>query len=136
MMYAFADWMIPRPSNFAEWFGSLGGSLYSLFQIMTLESWSMGIVRPVIEKFPHAWAFFVPFIVVATFTMLNLVVAVIVNALQSLQEEAVAAEAERASKEAAAVETAVVDELKSLRAEVAALRQSLDKRRMVLADGA
>ncbi|MFT5173429.1 MAG: voltage-gated sodium channel, partial [Gammaproteobacteria bacterium] len=32
--------------HFPQWFGSLGESLYSLFQIMTLESWSMGIVRP------------------------------------------------------------------------------------------
>ncbi|MEM9765104.1 MAG: ion transporter, partial [Pseudomonadota bacterium] len=29
----------------AEWFGTIGKSAYSLFQIMTLESWSMGIVR-------------------------------------------------------------------------------------------
>src|SRR5690606_36649885 len=50
-----------------EWFGGLGPSLYTLFQVMTLESWSMGIVRPVMESHPWAWAFFVPFIVVATF---------------------------------------------------------------------
>jgi hypothetical protein len=31
---------------------------------MTLESWSMGIVRPVMEVFPWAWAFFIPFILV------------------------------------------------------------------------
>ena len=55
-----------------EWFGDLGRSLYTLFQIMTLESWSMGIARPVMENFPYAWAFFVPFILVATFTVLNL----------------------------------------------------------------
>ena len=121
--------------DFPEWFGSLGGSLYSLFQIMTLESWSMGIVRPVMEKFPHAWAFFVPFIVVATFTMLNLVVAVIVNALQTLHEEAVAVKAETAEMEAAAADTMVVDELRSLRAEIAALRRALDERRLTLVDG-
>ena len=34
-------------AEFDEWFGSVGRSMYSLFQIMTLESWSMGIVRPV-----------------------------------------------------------------------------------------
>ena len=56
---------------FDEWFGTLGRSLYSLFQIMTLESWSMGIVRPVMEAFPFAWAFFVPFIVITAFSVLN-----------------------------------------------------------------
>ena len=71
---------------YPEWFGHLGRSLYTLFQIMTLESWSMGIARPVMEGFPYAWAFFVPFILVATFTMLNLFIAIIVNAMQSYQE--------------------------------------------------
>ncbi len=50
-------------STHPQWFGDLGSSLYTLFQIMTLESWSMGIVRPVMESHPWAWAFFVPFII-------------------------------------------------------------------------
>lgn len=72
---------------FPEWFGSIGKSLYSLFQIMTLESWSMGIVRPVMEVFPYAWLFFVPFILVTTFAALNLLIGVIVNSMQELQDE-------------------------------------------------
>ena len=67
-----------------EWFGSLGKSLYSLFQIMTLESWSMGIVRPVMESHPLAWSFFVPFIIIATFTILNLFIGIIVSTMQEL----------------------------------------------------
>ena len=67
-----------------DWFGSLGKSLYTLFQIMTLESWSMGIVRPVMESHPLAWAFFVPFIVIATFTILNLFIGIIVSTMQEL----------------------------------------------------
>jgi voltage-gated sodium channel len=67
-----------------EWFGTLGRSLYSLFQIMTLESWSMGIVRPVMHEHPWAWAFFVPFIIVATFTILNLFIGIIVSTMQEL----------------------------------------------------
>lgn len=70
--------------NFPDWFGSLGKSLYTLFQIMTLESWSMGIVRPVMESHPWAWAFFVPFIVIATFTILNLFIGIIVSTMQEL----------------------------------------------------
>ncbi len=69
-----------------EWFGSLGASLYTLFQVMTLESWSMGIARPVIEVHPWAWAFFVPFILVSSFTVLNLFIAVIVDAMQRIHE--------------------------------------------------
>ena len=67
---------------FPDWFGTIGLSAYSLFQIMTLESWSMGIVRPVMEVHPHAWAFFVPFILVTTFAVVNLVVGLIVNSMQ------------------------------------------------------
>lgn len=69
-------------ASFPQWFGSLGQSAYSLFQIMTLESWSMGIVRPVMEVFPYAWLFFVPFILVTTFAVVNLVVGLVVNSMQ------------------------------------------------------
>jgi len=68
---------------FPDWFGSLGRSAYTLFQIMTLESWSMGIVRPVMETYPYAWAFFVPFIMVTTFAVVNLLVGLIVNSMQA-----------------------------------------------------
>lgn len=68
--------------SFPQWFGSIGASAYSLFQIMTLESWSMGIVRPVMEIYPYAWVFFVPFIMVTTFAVVNLLVGLIVNSMQ------------------------------------------------------
>jgi voltage-gated sodium channel len=71
---------------FPEWFGTIGRSLYSLFQIMTLESWSMGIVRPVMVEYPYAWMFFVPFILLTTFAALNLLIGVIVNSMQTLHD--------------------------------------------------
>ena len=72
---------------FPEWFGTLGASMYSLFQIMTLESWSMGIVRPVMQEAPYAWMFFVPFILLTTFIILNLVVGLVVNSMQDAHHE-------------------------------------------------
>ncbi|WP_308915742.1 ion transporter [Jannaschia sp. LMIT008] len=74
-------------ASFGEWFGSLPRSAYSLFQIMTLESWSMGIVRPVMEVYPLAWAFFVPFILLTTFAVVNLLVGLIVNSMQDAHAE-------------------------------------------------
>lgn len=71
-------------ADFPDWFGTFPRSLYTLFQVMTLESWSMGIVRPVMESFPFAWAFFVPFIIIATFTILNLFIGIIVSTMQEL----------------------------------------------------
>jgi voltage-gated sodium channel len=73
-------------ATFPDWFGSLGRSAYTLFQIMTLESWSMGIVRPVMEVYPYAWAFFVPFILVTTFAVVNLVVGLMVNSMQDAHQ--------------------------------------------------
>lgn len=99
---------------FPQWFGTIGKSVYSLFQIMTLESWSMGIVRPVMKVYPYAWGFFVPFILIATFTMLNLFIAVVVNAMQSRYH---AVEAEYA--EAAHVErVGLLEEVRALRTEI------------------
>ena len=69
--------------SFPEWFGTIGSSAYTLFQIMTLESWSMGIVRPVMQEFSLAWAFFVPFILVTSFAVLNLFIGIIVDAMQT-----------------------------------------------------
>jgi voltage-gated sodium channel len=74
-------------TSFPEWFGDLGRSAYSLFQIMTLESWSMGIVRPVMEVHAYAWMFFVPFIMVTTFAVVNLLVGLIVNSMQDAHAE-------------------------------------------------
>jgi voltage-gated sodium channel len=73
--------------QFPQWFGNLGRSMYSLFQIMTLESWSMGIVRPVMEAFPYAWIFFIPFIMVTTFMVLNLFIGIIVDAIATVKEQ-------------------------------------------------
>jgi len=103
---------------FPEWFGSIGASMYTLFQIMTLESWSMGIVRPIMEEFPYAWLFFVPFIVAATFTMLNLFVAVIVDAMQG---QAVAAQAQQKHE----IEILAEEKEKVLHQEMAGLRREI-----------
>ena len=70
-----------------EWFGSVGASAYTLFQIMTLESWSMGVVRPTMEIFPWAWAFFIPFIIITSFAVLNFFIGIIVDSMQIAQKE-------------------------------------------------
>jgi voltage-gated sodium channel len=108
-------------SSFPEWFGSIGGSLYSLFQVMTLESWSMGIVRPVMEVYPLAWLFFVPFILLTTFAVLNLFIAIIVNAMTESHSEETTAQAEQSHAD----HEALVAEIRELRQELASLRDRL-----------
>jgi len=74
----------PDP-NMQEWFGSISASGYTLFQIMTLESWSMGVVRPTMDLFRWAWAFFLPFIIVTSFAVLNFFIGIIVDSMQTAQ---------------------------------------------------
>ena len=100
------------------WFGTIGKSMYTLFQIMTLESWSMGIVRPVMETHPYAWLFFIPFILIATFTMLNLFIAIIVNTMQTMQKTTHA-------EEQAAIEAVVQTQGNSLEEQLLALHEEL-----------
>ncbi len=112
-------------ADFPEWFGNLGRSVYTLFQVMTLESWSMGIVRPLMDVFPYAWVFFIPFILIATFTMLNLFIAIIVNAMQTVTDTE--HEATQASIEAARehIEADLHEEVRALRGEIAELKDLL-----------
>lgn len=113
-------------ATFEEWFGTMGASAYSLFQIMTLESWSMGIVRPVMEVMPNAWLFFVPFILMTTFVVLNLFIGVVVSALQEEVEAANEEELENTKRE---LEQEMTDALKELRGEIAALRAEIREQR-------
>jgi voltage-gated sodium channel len=114
--------------RFPDWFGTLGESAFTLFQIMTLESWSMGIVRPVMEAFPYAWIFFVSYILISTFTMLNLFIAVVVNAMQAEHAREIEAAQGQAASLVAAPETALYAELRALREEVRALHAALGPR--------
>jgi len=107
---------------FPEWFGTIGASFYTLFQVMTLESWSMGISRPVMEVYPFAWIFFVPFILVATFTMLNLFIAIIVNTMQTFSDEEHALERELDKQAQEQEQQQMHDELKAIRQELQQLQ--------------
>jgi voltage-gated sodium channel len=108
--------------QFPELFGTLGTSLYTLFTIMTLEGWTNDVVNPIMERHPYAWLFFIPFIVVTTFWVLNLFIGIIVNAMQ---EEHAKAEAEMMHDETAPI----IRELQELKTEIAALREEVGGRK-------
>lgn len=111
-----------------EQFGDLGASLFTLFQLMAMDDFG-NIVRQAMEKQPLAWLFFIPFSVVATFVVLNLFIGVIVESIQTLREERVSADAAAAQAASDAAASAahtdqmmLLQEIRALRAEVAALR--------------
>ncbi len=97
-----------------EFFGNLGASLFTLFQVMTVEGWP-DIARQVMQGSPQAWIFFVTYLLVATFMVLNLFIAVVVNAMQSQVTEDLKDEGDAHARE-------ILEELRALRREVAALR--------------
>jgi voltage-gated sodium channel len=109
-------------ADFPDWFGHLGRSLYTLFQIMTLESWSMGIARPVMEVAPFAWIFFIIFILFATFTMLNLFIAIIVNAMQTFNEGEHQSTVEAVEQVGQSIEHQLHAEVQLLRQEIGELK--------------
>lgn len=111
--------------KFPDWFGSIGASAYTLFQVMTLESWSMGIARPVMEAYPFAWIFFVLFILIATFTMLNLFIAVIVSAIQTEHNQDI-------KRHEDAVVTRVDADTALLQREIAGLRAEIGELKILL----
>jgi voltage-gated sodium channel len=99
---------------FPDRFGNLGATALTLFQVMTLEGWADAVVRPVMEVYPHAWLFFVVFILVTTFAVINLLVGLVVNAMQE-------AAGEEADGKAEAWREEVLDRL-------AAIEERLDQR--------
>ncbi len=108
--------------TFPHWFGSMPSAMYTLFQIMTLESWSMDVVRPILAVYPYAWLFFIPFILCTTFAVMNLFIAIVVNAMAEEQAQ----EAQKLSGVviAAGHEDArqISDDIAALRAEIRQLR--------------
>ena len=105
-------------ASFPELFGDIGASLYTLFQVMTLEGWSDGVVRPVMEVYPLAWTFFIPFIVATSFTVLNLFIGVIVSAMEAEHEAEASAERQELQDD----QEAILREIRALREEVRAIR--------------
>ncbi len=117
-------------ATFPDWFGSIGESMYTLFQVMTLESWSMGIVRPVMEAYPQAWLFFVPFILVTSFAVLNLFIGIMVDSMQSQHM----AEQDQIDNHIDAQTALLQADSESLLAEVRALREEVRDLRQMLGE--
>jgi voltage-gated sodium channel len=102
-----------------EYFGNLGVSLFTLFQAMTGEAWP-DIARAVMVAHPLAWIFFVLYILVVSFAVLNLFIAVIVNGMEEVSEEERKDDEQRDERldALAAQNREILVELRSLRAKL------------------
>lgn len=106
---------------FPDWFGNIPKAMYTLFQVMTLESWSMGISRPVMAEFDFAWIYFVSFVLITAFIMMNVVVGIVVNAISEVTE---------ANKKEEHEENGTAD----IKAEIDAVREHLSRLETMLAE--
>lgn len=73
--------------SFPELFGTLTTSMFTLFQLMTLEDWVNGVAKPIMKVFPYAYIYFISFIIITSVVVLNLIIAVIVSGLEAIQSE-------------------------------------------------
>ncbi len=113
--------------EFPEWFGTLGKSMFTLFQIMTLESWSSGIARPVMEQIPLAEIYFIIFILVATYTTLNVFIAIVVNTMNEMHHKEIMEEDSRMKSFVHAEHEALVKKIDALQDEIRSMKEMLTK---------
>ncbi len=112
-------------ATFPDWFGNIGKSLYTLFQVMTLESWSMGISRPVMEVFGWAWLYFVPFVLISSFVIMNVVVGIVVNSISEVQAELSADKKKEEHEEAPKADDNKENNTESLEAKLAEMQKQI-----------
>jgi len=104
---------------FPEWFGNIGASLFSLFQIMTLEGWAE-ISRSVMNVYPFSNIYFILFILLASYTTLNIFIAIVVNTMSEVQQ--------KTSKESVKkIEDFIIDENEELRQDIRLLKEQILK---------
>lgn len=108
-------------ADYPELFGSIGASVLTLFQLMTLEGWAQEVVRPVMETHPYSVLLFVPYMLMTAFAILNLFTAVLVDSMQILQQNYTH---ERAEQETAQI---ISTELISVKSDVRALTREVAK---------
>jgi len=104
---------------FPEWFGNIGASLFSLFQIMTLEGWAE-ISRSVMNVYPFSNIYFILFILLASYTTLNIFIAIVVNTMSEVQQ--------KTSKESVEkIENFIIDENEELKQDIRLLKEQILK---------
>ena len=115
-------------SDYPELFGSIGRSMLTLFQLMTLEGWAAEVVRPVMETHPYSVLLFIPYMLMTAFAILNLFTAVLVDSMQLIQQNYSYESSENETRSIIKAELAdVKDDLTTLTQEIKHLRSELDR---------
>ena len=84
-VYAIIGYQLFHEHDPEHW-RNLGISLLSLFRVVTLEDWT-DIMYKAMELHPLTWMYFVSFVVLGTFVVINLFIAVVINNLDEAKQE-------------------------------------------------
>jgi len=106
-------------ADYPQWFGTLATSMFSLFQIMTLEGWAE-ISRAVMYKYPFANIYFILFILLASYTTLNIFIAIVVNTMAEVQQKVSVEEVNK-------IGTIIQDENEELKNDIKLLKDQILK---------
>jgi voltage-gated sodium channel len=114
--------------SFPEYFGNMGKTFFTLFQVMTLESWSSGIARPMMEELPYSYMFFIPFILLATYTTLNVFIAIVVNTMNEINRAEMKEEEERMKQFVHDEHAEMLKHLRTITQKISLLEKKLEKK--------
>ncbi len=84
-IYAIMGYHLFHQHDPAHW-GNLGMSVLTLFNIITLDGWTQ-VMNTAMRHYPWAWIYFVSFVVVGTFVVINMFIAIIINSLDDAKRE-------------------------------------------------
>jgi voltage-gated sodium channel len=121
-IYGMVGWILFHTEDPEQW-GNIGEAMLSLFQILTLENWPQYLEAGQ-AIYPASWIFFVSYVLLASFLVINILIAIIINSVEEVHE------AERAELDAELAESdgSIADRLGEI-------RHALDKLETQLAEG-
>jgi voltage-gated sodium channel len=126
-IYGMVGWILFHEEDPEQW-GNIGQSLLSLFQILTLENWPQYLERGQ-EIHTASWIFFVSYVLIASFLVINILIAIIINSMEEVHDAERAEERRRRGEELAAASDGTVAE------RLEEIRSSLDRLEAQLAEG-
>jgi voltage-gated sodium channel len=126
-IYGMVGWILFHEEDPEQW-GNIGQSLLSLFQILTLENWPQYLERGQ-EIHPASWVFFVSYVLIASFLVINILIAIIINSMEEVHDAEREEERRRRGEELASGSDGTVAE------RLEEVRSSLDRLEAQLAEG-
>jgi voltage-gated sodium channel len=112
-VYAMVGWILFHEEDPASW-GNIGQAMLSLFQILTLENWPR-FLEAGQEIAPASWIFFVSYVLIASFLVINILIAIIINSMDEVHRAERLAERAELEEELIGADGTVADRLREIR---------------------